>query len=58
MTRKKNVQDFIEKLDVYAKQNPDKTILPAFLALGGFREDAWQLCERHGIGMAERIAFF
>ncbi len=47
-----------QKLDVYAKQLPDKTILPAFLALGGFREDARKLCELHGIGTAERIAFF
>jgi len=54
----KSVEDFIEKLDVYAKQLPDNTILPAFLALGGFREDARKLCELHGIGTAERIAFF
>ncbi len=54
----KSVEDFIEKSDVYAKQRPDKTILPAFLALGGFQEDAMKLCEQHGIGRAERIAFF
>ena len=55
---KKSVEDFIEKLDVYARQLPDNTILPAFLALGGFREDARKLCELHGIGTAERIVFF
>jgi len=55
---KKSVLDFIEKLDVYARQMPDNTILPAFLALGGFREGARKLCELHSIGTAERIAFF
>jgi len=52
------VEDFVEKLGVYARQIPDNTILPAFLSLGGFREDARQLCEKHGIGTAERIAHF
>ena len=55
---KKIVEDFVEKLDVYARQNPDNTILPAFLSLGGIREDARQLCKQHGIGTAERIAHF
>jgi len=52
------VEDFVDKLAVYAKQIPDNTILPVFLALGGFRKDARQLCEKHGIGTAERIAYF
>ncbi len=52
------VEDFVDKLAVYARQIPDNTILPAFLSLGGFREDARQLCEKHGIGTAERIVFF
>ncbi len=52
------VEDFAEKLAVYAKQVPDNTILPAFLALGGFTEDALTLCETQGIGTAERIAHF
>jgi len=52
------VEDFAEKLAVYATQVPDNTILPAFLSLGGFTEDARQLCEKHDIGTAERIAHF
>ena len=49
---------FAEKLAVYATQVPDKTILPAFLSLGGFTEKARQSCEERGIGIAERIACF
>ena len=52
------VEDFAEKLKVYATQFPDKTILPAFLSLGGFTENARQLCEEHGIGTAEGLAYF
>ncbi|MCP4400064.1 MAG: restriction endonuclease, partial [bacterium] len=52
------VEDFVDKLAVYAKQVPDNTILPAFLSLGGFTEDALRLCEEQGIGTAERIAHF
>jgi hypothetical protein len=55
---KNSVVDFVEKLEVYAREMPENTILPAFLSLGGFREDARRLCERHGIGTAERIAHF
>ncbi len=51
-------EDFAEKLAVYATQVPDKTILPAFFALGGFTEDALKLCETYRIGTAERIAHF
>jgi len=57
-TGKKLVEDFIEKLEVYAKHIPDKTILPAFLSLGGFTADAMRLCEEQGIAMVERIAYF
>ena len=55
---KNSVADFVDKLEVYARKMPDNTILPAFLSLGGFREDARRLCEQHGIGTAERIAHF
>jgi len=50
------VDNFVEMVDVYARQLPENTILPAFLALGGFTADALKLCETHGIGTAERIA--
>jgi len=52
------VGDFAEKAEVYAGSVPDKTILPAFLSLGGFAGEAMRLCEERGIGTAERIAHF
>ena len=52
------VQDFLEKLAAYAQHNPDRTILPAFLSLGGFTDDAAQLCIQHGIATADRITCF
>ncbi len=51
------VEDFSEKLTVYAKQFPNQIILPAFFSLGGFTEKARQLCQERGIGMAEKIAW-
>ncbi len=41
----KGVEDFQEKVKVYAKQFPDKIILSAFLSLGGFTDEARQFCE-------------
>ena len=55
---RKIVEDFVEKVKVYAKQQPEKTIMPTVLALGGFTADALLFCEKHGIGTAERIAHF
>ena len=52
------VEDFAEKVEVYARTVPDKTILPALLSLGGFSGDAMKVCEERGIGTAERIAHF
>jgi hypothetical protein len=52
------VEDFWEKVEVYAKQVSDKTILPTFLSLGGFTDEALEFCEEHGIGTAEKIAYF
>ncbi|MCP4107865.1 MAG: hypothetical protein GY749_20360 [Desulfobacteraceae bacterium] len=51
-------EDFAEKLEVYAKTVPDRTILPGILSLGGFTEEALQYCKDRGIGTAEQIAFF
>ncbi|MDM8550175.1 hypothetical protein QUF72_08865, partial [Desulfobacterales bacterium HSG2] len=47
------VEDFVEKLEVYAESVPGKRVLPAFLSLGGFAGDAVRLCEERGIGTAE-----
>ncbi|MDM8525282.1 hypothetical protein QUF80_18075 [Desulfococcaceae bacterium HSG8] len=52
------VEDFAEKVEVYARSVSGKKILPAFLSLGGFAGDAMRLCEKHGIRTAERIAHF
>jgi hypothetical protein len=53
----KEVQDFQEKVNVYARQFPDKTVLTAFLSLGGFTEEATAFCKSMGIGMADKIQF-
>ncbi|MCP4351071.1 MAG: hypothetical protein GY795_36870 [Desulfobacterales bacterium] len=55
---KNHVEDFAEKVEIYAKDVPGKTILPAFLSLGGFTEEALQFCEMRDIGTAECIMFF
>ncbi|MDM8551164.1 hypothetical protein QUF72_13855 [Desulfobacterales bacterium HSG2] len=52
------VEDFVEKAETYAKNIPGKTILPAFLSLGGFTNDAMQMCEKRCIGTAESVAHF
>ena len=52
------VEDFAEKADIFSGQNPDKTLLPAILSLGGFRRDALRLCQARGIGTAEGIRHF
>jgi hypothetical protein len=52
------VEDFCDKTEVYARLHPDRTILPAFLALGGFTDEALRLCEARGIATAERVVFW
>ncbi len=52
------VEDFAEKVGAYTKNVPGKTILPAFLSLGGFTDDAMRSCKKEGIGTAERIVCF
>ncbi len=49
------VEDFDEKVRIYAKSAPGKLILPVFLSLGGFTVKAMQFCEERGIGTAEHI---
>ncbi|MCP4106466.1 MAG: hypothetical protein GY749_13190 [Desulfobacteraceae bacterium] len=57
-TGKNIIEDFIEKVQVYEKHVPDKTVLPAFLSLGGFTDEAAQFCKKRGVGTAERIMHF
>jgi len=50
------VEYFQEKVELYKKQ--EQNILPAFLSLGGFTEDALNVCQAHGIGWAEKIRHY
>jgi len=54
------LKDFQEKLDSYKTQTskPYKIILPGFLSVGGFTENAMEFCKINGIGTAERIEYF
>ena len=54
----KILEDFQEKVQVYAKLYPNKTILPACLSLGGFTKDAPSFCELNGIATALEIQHF
>ncbi|MCP4694611.1 MAG: hypothetical protein GY859_41670, partial [Desulfobacterales bacterium] len=57
-TGPKIVEDFHEKVNVYATLFPDRTILPVFLSLGGFTVGAGEYCKKMGIGTAEKIEHF
>ncbi|MDM8514675.1 hypothetical protein QUF76_00615 [Desulfobacterales bacterium HSG16] len=54
------VEDFAEKIEIYAKNEniSGKMILPVFLSLGGFTDEAIQFCKKMEIGTAERIMHF
>lgn len=52
------VADFWDKVRAYATTFPQATVRPAFLALGGFTEEAVNFCNAHKIGMAEQITYF
>jgi len=49
------LEDFWEKVALYVEQFPEQIILPTFLSLGGFTEQALDFCHKRGIGTAERI---
>lgn len=52
------VETFAEKVKVYQRLFPTKVVLPAFLSLGGFTEEAKVFCQARGIDLAERIERF
>jgi hypothetical protein len=54
----KAVTDFQEKVEVYAQTFSISLILPAFLSLGGFIEEALQFCQTQGIATACQIEEF
>ena len=54
----KTVSDFHEKVEIYGQIFSTPLILPAFLSLGGFTEEALQFCQTQGIATAHRIEVF
>jgi AAA+ ATPase superfamily predicted ATPase len=52
------VEMFLEKVDAYQQKFPKAVILPIFLSLNGFASKAKSLCEKKGIGMAEKIEHY
>ncbi len=54
----KMVEDFQEKVEIYAKRFPEQQLLSAFLSLGDFTEEAKTYCEAHGIATASQLAGF
>jgi hypothetical protein len=54
----KTVSDFQEKVEIYGHFFSISLILPAFLSLGGFTEEALQFCQTQGIATAHRIEVF
>jgi len=54
----KDIEDFLEKAQLYKKLNPDESLSAAFLSLGGFTDAALQMCEQNCIGWAEEFSYF
>jgi len=54
----KVIESFQKKLAVYGQLFPEKKILPAFLSVGGFTQEALDYCQQQGIGTAEIIKIF
>lgn len=52
------VAAFWEKVAFFQAQQPDKTLLAAFLSLAGFTEPALALCRQHGIAWAAELQYF
>ncbi|MEA1966685.1 MAG: hypothetical protein U9N77_00445, partial [Thermodesulfobacteriota bacterium] len=54
------VETFHEKLAAYktAASLSEQQILPGFLSVGGFTEDALAYCKQNGIGTTEKIEYF
>ncbi|MGE0085649.1 MAG: hypothetical protein AB7S75_14665 [Desulfococcaceae bacterium] len=52
------VQDFLEKMGIYADLHPEKQIIPAYFSNGGFTKEAQQFCEEKGIAFASGLQLF
>lgn len=57
-SNRKAVEDFRDQITVYTTLFPTQIVLPAFLSLGGFTQDAQTLCQEAGIATAEQITYF
>ena len=53
----KDVEDFRDKYAVYAGTVAGQAVLPAFLSLGGFTDEAQSFCQNEGIATAEQITY-
>ncbi len=49
------VEDFLEKMEAFAAQHPDKRLIPAFFSTGGFADEALKLCAENGIATASQF---
>ena len=57
-TNHEDVEDFLEKAALYQSQHPDRTVLLAYLSLGGFTEKALEMCRQHGIAWTTELVYF
>ena len=53
-----DIEDFLEKVELYKNLNPEQTVFAGFLSLGGFSDEALQMCEQNCIGWAEEFSYF
>ncbi len=51
------VARFVVKIEALAAARPGRRILPAYLALGGFTEEAQAHCRENGVGFASRLEY-
>lgn len=52
------IEDFLEKVAIYQAQHSDQIVLPALLALGGFTEQALEICRKQGIAWSTELHYF
>jgi hypothetical protein len=53
-----DIEDFLEKLELYKVLNPEQSVYAGFLSLGSFTDEALQMCELKKIGWAEEFSYF
>lgn len=52
------VEDFKEKISVYADLHPERQIIPAYFSAAGFSKEAQSFCEEKGIAFATELQLF